>query len=293
MKYFSIIVVIFLMISCVPKIEYDKAITEKNYLIKSNDSLEKEIYNLKYGIDNLLSEGKSFFESKEYEKAKIKLDTLISKYPNAPEIIEANKMLSVANEEVCWKNAIESNAISLTDIYIDTYPNGKYWNKAKIRRKDLININEEVDYNEAKKQNQSSTWKEFLTKYPNNKNISAIKESIIRLEVEEIMANIQTGQMPSFQKTTKTNSSKSSIKIKNDTGCELTVRYSGHDAKMIIIDPSDTKTIYLISGEYKVTASACGKDYAGVDELNGNYTSSFYISNTRSNYFSNLSTKIN
>jgi len=78
------------------------------------------------------------------------------------------------------------------------------------------------------------------------------------LEVEEIMGSSETGQMPSFDSYGSVYSSNSSVRITNNTGCDLTVRYSGVQAKIIEIPSGGTRTDYLASGSYKLAASACG-----------------------------------
>ena len=71
------------------------------------------------------------------------------------------------------------------------------------------------------------------------------------------------------------------LKITNNTGCSLTVRYSGADVKMIEIPNGGTRRVNLSSGTYKVAASACGENYAGTESLQGSYSSSFYIETRR------------
>ena len=136
-------------------------------------------------------------------------------------------------------------------------------------------------YDDAKNSNSSYAWKNFLEDYPNHKESNAIRDKIIRLEVDEIMGNSNTGQMPSLNQNSYGYSSSSSVEITNNTGCSLTVRYSGPDVKMIEISNGVSKRVYLSSGTYKVAASACGSNYAGTESLQGSYNSSFYIERRR------------
>jgi len=87
--------------------------------------------------------------------------------------------------------------------------------------------------------------------------------------------------LPSFAQTNSGYSSTSSVTIKNDTGYELTVRYSGPSVTMISIPRGGSKTTSLSSGSYKIAASAGGLHYGGRESLSGNYSSSYYISTTR------------
>lgn len=149
----------------------------------------------------------------------------------------------------------------------------------------VTNISEEkpiekpiISYEQAERENTSNAWKRFLEENPNHPNKKEISEKIIRLEVDEILRDHQTGQMPSFDNYGAKRSSTSTVKITNDTGCELTVRYSGVEARILHIPNGDTRTIVLKSGDYRIAASACGANYAGSEDLHGDYGSTFYIS---------------
>ena len=67
--------------------------------------------------------------------------------------------------------------------------------KEELSRKTAIK-NEVKEYENAIAENSSITWKKFLKDYPNNSKVSEIREKIIRLEVDEIMGDKQTGRMP-------------------------------------------------------------------------------------------------
>ena len=133
------------------------------------------------------------------------------------------------------------------------------------------------DYELAERENTSSSWKRFLENNPNYENAEEIKEKIIRLEVQEIMADQNTGTMPESEKISNQSKSVSTMEVSNDTSCELTLRYSGADAIMITIPSNSTKKIKISSGNYSVAASACGYNYAGTENLNGDYSVKYYI----------------
>lgn len=86
--------------------------------------------------------------------------------------------------------------------------------------------------------------------------------------------------MPKSDLVRNTNSRNSTISISNDTSCELVVRYSGSDSKMISIPSRQTRNVNIDSGNYRITASACGYNYYGTESLSGDYTSSYYIETT-------------
>jgi len=50
----------------------------------------------------------------------------------------------------------------------------------------------------ASSQNTSYSWKKLLEDYPNHDEAAAIRKRIIRLEVDEISGDKETGQIPTF-----------------------------------------------------------------------------------------------
>jgi len=141
--------------------------------------------------------------------------------------------------------------------------------------------NEERAFENAQQANSSRIWKRFLEDYPNHPQSKSIRKKIIDLEVDEIFGDRTTGRLPSFDKIGGGYSSTSSISIKNDTGCGLTVRYSGPETRMVEIPAGGTRNVNLSSGSYRIAASACGANYAGTEQLFGEYSSSYYISRSR------------
>lgn len=285
MKTFFIGLILFsilLTISCVSESIHNKVLQEKNELAIENDSLKKELDGIKFGAPNLLSDGKTFFEAKEFINAKEKFQALVERHPDMPQTIEAKKYLKIIDEEISWSSALSSDDIATVDNYLQNYPKGKYTSKAKAKKATLKELNQKQAYDNASSQNSSYAWKKFLEDYPNHPEASAIKKKIIRLEVDEIIGNSKTGSMPSFEQYGNYGySENSTVEIKNNTGCELTVRYSGPDVKMITIPQGSSRTVYLSSGSYKVAASACGANYGGSEDLHGSYGSTFYISHSR------------
>lgn len=267
--------------SCVSESEHQRIVDEKNALAVENQNLKNELEEIKFGAPNLLSDGKKFYQAKDFSQARQKFQILVEKHPDMPQSIEAKKYLANIDEEELWQNAFISEDISNTEDYISKYPKGKYISNAISRKNELKKLNMQKAYDEAVNSNSSYAWKRFLEDYPDHPNKSSIKEKIIRLEVDEILGDRETGRMPSFDNYSTSYSSNSSVEITNNTGCNLTVRYSGVEAKMIEIPSGGTRTVYLSSGTYKIAASACGANYAGTESLHGSYGSTFYISRTR------------
>ena len=281
LKIIFLIALFLSLTSCVSESEHNKLEEEKIAIEQERDSLKKVIDDIKFGAPNLLADGKKFFEAKDYSGARQKLEELVKRHSDLPESIESKRIIIILNEEELWNKAVTLDEIADTEKYINNYPNGKYFSKAKINLQDLKRKNEKKEYDNAVVENNSSVWNKFLNDYPNNSNVSQIKEKIIRLEVDEIMGDRQTGKMPESTQYSSGYSSNSKIEVTNDTGCELTVRYSGVEAKSISIASGRTAVVYLLSGNYKVAASACGSNYAGQQNLSGDYGSKFYISRSR------------
>jgi hypothetical protein len=190
---------------------------------------------------------------------------------------KVEEIKKVETENNIWNSASTSDDLFAIQQYLNQYPEGKYAIQAQSRINELNAKQEAIDYENALARNSSSTWKDFLNKYPNRSDESSIKKRIIKAEVEEIMQNRETRELPSFNRTNFEYSSISSVNITNDTNCELTVRYSGEDVKMIEIPVGATRSITLSSGNYKIAASACGASYAGIENLGGSYSCNYYI----------------
>lgn len=277
---FLVIIISVFLCSCVSQSEHDKIISEKDAIAQERDKLRQELEEIKFGAPHLLSDGKMFYESKDFTQARQKFQMLIEKHSDMPESIEAKKYLTHIDEDELWNRASSSEDISLSDQYISKYPNGNYLSNATARRNQLLALNLQKAYEYASSQNTSYAWKKFLEDYPNHDEANAIRKRIISLEVDEISRDKTTGEMPTFSQLGSSYSANSAVEITNNTGCELTVRYSGPDVEMIIIPAGGTQSVYLSSGNYKIAASACGSNYAGLESLYGRYGSTFYIRRT-------------
>lgn len=135
----------------------------------------------------------------------------------------------------------------------------------------------EFTFEDAVSTTSANELRDFISKNLNHKEIDLLNKRLIDLEVNEIFDDQNTGKMPVSEKTGSNSSSTSIVSISNDTSCELIVRYSGKDSKMISIPASKTMKVSIKSGGYRITASACGHNYAGSEELNGDYDSRYYI----------------
>lgn len=136
---------------------------------------------------------------------------------------------------------------------------------------------QQISYSEAEQLNTSEGWRRFLKENPDFENKEEVNEKIIRAEVNEITNDKNTGEMPASEKIRGGNQALSSVNVENNTSCDLTLRYSGIDAKMIVIPPNSTQKVQVKSGQYKVVATACGYNYAGSEALTGDYEVVYYI----------------
>lgn len=136
----------------------------------------------------------------------------------------------------------------------------------------------ELTFDEALVTTSIDDLENFIEKNPNHKNIEQLKARLIDLEVDQIFNDKKTGQMPNSDRVGESSSGISEVSIRNDTSCELIVRYSGIDSRMISIPAQESRSIAINSGNYRVTASACNQNYSGTEYLSGNYSSSYYIS---------------
>lgn len=276
-NYLTLIFVAFLLFSCISKNDYEEILAENTKLTADISLLKQEIEELKYNAEKLLNDGEQFYKANEMSKAKNKFELILEKYADSPLSIKAKHYLTEIKEKEDWEKVLISENTSDVQEYIDNYPKGKYIKEAQEKLDKLTQLEMDKAYGNAKIRNSSNVWEEFLEKYPHYPKASAIKEKIIRLKVDEILNDEKTGQMPSFESNSYSHSSTSTVTIENNTGCSLTVRYSGAEAKEIIIYQGEAKTVRLKSGSYKIAASACGTSYAGHENLNGSYSSTFYI----------------
>lgn len=269
-RYLPIAIFVFLL-GCVSSADY-------NALEQENKDLKQEINDLKFGAKVLMSDALKFYNAKDYGGTRQKLLLLLEKHGDQPESLEAKKILSIIDEEEAW---INSTDLTGAESYLQNYPKGKHLASVKRKIEEFRMLKEDSEYESALLSNSSSAWKNFISNYPDRIDRRDIEKRIIDSEVSEIMGVATTGKLPTFVQTSYEFSSSSSVSVTNDTGCELTLRYSGADSRRVEIPAGATRTVSLSSGNYKIAASACGANYAGVESLNGSYSSKYYISTSR------------
>jgi len=280
------LILCFSAISCnsVPSSEYDQLKEQFQTIYEQNtnlelriDSLESEIDYLKNGAPHLFAEIKQLSEEKKWSSVLNVYDKLRTNFPSSYELKDALQYKEQASEELAWAGAIKTNSIRVYENYLENFSDGNYVSEAKAK---IISRKKEL-YAErlqnAKKQNSAYSWRSFLNDYPDDVNRKSIEQKIIKLEVDEIFADATTGRLPQSNRTGNYGSTSSNITISNSTQYELVLRYSGPSTRKVSIRPHGQLSLNLISGSYRVAASAGGLNYAGSESLRGDYSVKYYI----------------
>lgn len=317
--FYSLIV--FGISSCVPQSDYDKVVLENQQLKDELNELKFGKGNLSKDANSMIAL-KDFIQAKRkiillnekhpnsveaaelnakvdlieegilWQKA-MKVDSMdysieyLTNYPKGTftsEIQTRKKNLENKFDDDAFQHAQSLNTIDAYENYAESYKNGNHYWEAKKIISQIKKEQEKEAYEYAQRINSSYTWEKFISDYPNHWNKKDIEKKIIQLKVDEILRDKNTGELPTFSQTNFGYSSSSQVSITNDTGHELTVRYSGPTVTMIVIPIGRTRTTYLKSGSYKIAASAGGLHYAGTESLSGNYSSKYYITTSSYNY---------
>ncbi|SMC53776.1 hypothetical protein [Cellulophaga tyrosinoxydans] len=301
LPYFSFLLFIIVLNAC----KYE---AKKEFNLEETRALEKN------AILNLLSQAKNEIENENLQGAIVLLDSIINNYGTYDEVETAYILKEEAQRHYMIKKIISSTDIDSLFVFITDYNSfeikdaakkrigevikstqnpqvlqdfiasnrlPEFRVEAKTRQQNLLEEQKNNLYSEALKENSAQTWKNFIALYPDHPNNKQIEDKIIELEVDDIFSGTH-GEIPSSNLSGVANYINSDIKIKNDTPYTLTIRYSGKENKRIIIPSGNTQRVDLISGEYRVTASVNASrvsNYAGIESLNGSYTSSYYLMN--------------
>lgn len=241
-------------------------------------------------------------------------ENFINRFPSSEYADAAEERIRILREPEVWSQAQETDHIDAFREYLRNYPDGKHINKAKARvveiadsQWDLISLSRsEVEIRnflkrypetsktataEARIQELFNDWawireqdslehyKRFVTRFPNHPERRWMEKRIIDLEVNEIAAG-EHGEMPRAQLLSY-GGSVVELEVENQTGYELSVRYSGPDSRKLVIPKGASQTVSLPPGEYKIAASVTAanvRNYYGTDTMRGGqYSSSFYI----------------
>tara|TARA_R110002020_G_scaffold312101_1_gene527570 strand:- start:483 stop:1367 length:885 start_codon:yes stop_codon:yes gene_type:complete len=281
---------------------------------KNEFSIDETRAKEKLDIKRLLDKAKTQIQNEELAEAIKTLDSIINGYGTYDEVEDAyvlkedaqnryilNRILTLQNMDSLLtfvtdynnegikehaEKRIEEVVNSTRDPqtlqdFLDSNRLPQFRPDAKQRQKELLEEKENELYAHAKQQNTAQTWKDFISMYPEHPKKDQIEQQIIGLEVDDIFRGAY-GEIPVSSQTGAANYTNSAVEITNNTSYTLTIRYSGPENKRLIISPNAKQKVNLKSGEYRVTASvnsARVNNFAGKERLNGEYSSSFYISN--------------
>lgn len=260
-----------------------------------------------------------FHPTPQYEFAKYQ-DTISSyqafleRFPFSEHYGAANERLRVLRDDIVWEEAIQKDSINSFRFYAQRYPDGKHladarqrivkladaeWAKTAQSRSEtellaflknypettqkaaaegrIQALNDDLAW--VKEQDNLARYQKFAERFPSHPDIAWIQKRIIDLEVQQIAAG-DYGTMPEAQATTR-GGSVVRVEVENETGYELTVRYSGPESKKLVIPIAKTGHLSLQPGNYQVAASvtaASVTNYYGQQTMQGGeYASNFYI----------------
>ena len=241
-----------------------------------------------------------------------KCQDFIERYPQSIKVNEAKKLIEKKYEEELF-DAKDSSSLAkfiskysaeskyVRSIYKEEYKK-KYIEMArkslKAEKERLKKEREERQKLEMKEwSTENRAWKKasqggtldlynkYLSLYPNGAHSVQAKQKIIDLEVSDVFASGDYGQLPSMDRTGYSNSTYSTVSVRNDTQYTLTLLYSGAESKRLVISPHSSKSVSLKSGSYRIVASVDAynvRNFAGREELmGGSYDVSYYIQTSR------------
>ena len=241
-------------------------------------------------------------------------DGFVARFPQSDYSAVANERIRVLRENEIWSTTDGSDQIETLRAYLRVYPDGKHLDEAKQQtthiadnqwipisksrseaeishyledfpetsKRAAVEVRIQELYNDidwVKEQDTLEHYRRFATRFPTHSQSRAIDKRIIDLEVKEIAAG-EYGEMPRAQALSQGGTS-TNVEVENQTGYELTVRYSGPDSKKLVIPVGASRSIKLVPGAYQVAASveaANVTNYYGSDTMQGGrYSSNFYI----------------
>ncbi len=173
-----------------------------------------------------------------------------------------------------WRRIAGGRSVTAIQLFLKEYPETSLRSEAEQRIQELYN-----DWNWVREQDSLDHYQRFAARNPDHPEQKWIEKRIIDLEVKAIAAG-DYGEIARAQPLSY-GGSVVEVAVENQTGYELTVRYSGPDSRKLVIPKGATGTVALLQGEYKVAASVTAANvmnYFGTDSMRGGrYSSRFYI----------------
>ena len=287
MKTTYYIITLFLFFSCgVPEERYQALENENKTLQAKVDTLNDQLNDLKFGASSLLKKAKLKIDDQDYNTAKDLLTTIVDKYYNSKEAIVAKNLLKTVNpkiEEIVFNKAESDIGVNSLESYIQQYPDGRFVKDAK----DLI---EDRSW-QSLDTNSKAALTSFISTYPNSVHVADAKNLMIKDEVNDVFQTGNYNRLPPLSRISSDNpdlnNSNSKVTIENNTNYLLTILYSGPEQQRIVISNNETRSLWLANGSYRIVAYVNATNvssYAGEEELNGEYASSYYISSNNSSF---------
>ncbi len=177
-----------------------------------------------------------------------------------------------------WEQVKKARSLERIAEFDRNYPQLRQWYKAEEARELLYN-----DPSWVKEQDQLAHYQRFVASHPKHKDTPSMQKRIIDLEVAAIAAG-DHGALPKAEATGQSRGARTIIALKNDTGYELTVRFSGTESTKVVLAQRTAQSVDLPNGTFKVAASVDAShvaNYYGTDVYKGGvYDLSFYISSS-------------
>ena len=235
---------------------------------------------IEHQVDSLyeMAEQENSIQSWQQFAYAVPSDYLRDAYDRRAQLVnEAYSKAEHANTVAAWKEYKET--VPYTDV-----------RDADERIRELEEIaawsTESKAWHTASTRGTITAFRKYLELYPKGSHARQAEKKLIDLEVASVFAG-EHGVLPQMDRGYSTGASYSIIEIENRTQYDLTVSYSGPDSKRVVVSPHATRKVNIGNGYYRVAASVGHGviPFAGTEQLDGSYfSSSFYISTTRSRY---------
>jgi hypothetical protein len=202
-------------------------------------------------------------------------ELFLKKYPNSIYESQARRII----DELEWKEVRSLDTIDAYNSFLQKYPNSTYTFQAKLR---FTALQDDLSkWEMAQKENTIKSYSNFIKENPNSFYAKSARAKIVDLEVSDIIKRPH-GELPPPEKIiNEVGRPYSIVDIFNNTKYSITIRYSGPDSFKIIFAPGEKKSIQVLNGKYRVTASANAinvRNYAGEEVFDGsNYDVTYYI----------------
>ncbi|MBK6774556.1 MAG: hypothetical protein IPG74_01470 [Flavobacteriales bacterium] len=182
--------------------------------------------------------------------------------------VEQSGSISVLEKFIAAESE-QKNTVLAYQAYLEMMPDGAYVDEANGHIEAML-------WDQAVRSNTIKAYQAYLDQAPWVRHRDEAEKKLIDLEVDAIFKG-EHGQLPPMSRAGSgySTATTSDVKIFNNTGYTLTVRYSGKESQRIILQPKQRSSVELPNGNYRITASvnaANVSNYAGSEALGGGNT---------------------